>query len=387
MAQKRWLGLLGLLIAFPCFAADISDQDPRGTETVVIQRHSSRWNYPTEIVLQSHQTLHIVERGDTLWDLGQKYLGSPFAWPQIWEQNRWILDPHWIYPGDPLIVLTGTSLVDDGLGPVDEIDNLIPGTGLRLDSAPLSWVKYTYNFQDYLQLPYLVPQGSNAHFRELGAVRITGTQKEDRSNLSSGDVVYLEGGRAKGHQPGDRMMVLKVAKTRLIHPEDTLALHPLGDVVQHAAILRILSVHPRGSEAVVEDTLDGIEVGDYATTYLEPALILTQDVQIRDDIHEPIPTKTTAKIVYGRNGASFISNGSLVLIDKGTRSGFKVGDTLVCLRPKSLINEGHAQFHDDGQQTNRYLGQMVIVRADANSATCLIIATRTEMALGDTVTN
>src|SRR5438445_564068 len=27
---------------------------------------------------------HTVEKGDTLWDLSQKYLGSPWYWPKVW---------------------------------------------------------------------------------------------------------------------------------------------------------------------------------------------------------------------------------------------------------------------------------------------------------------
>ena len=29
-------------------------------------------------------TQHTVEKGDTLWDLSQKYLGSPWYWPKVW---------------------------------------------------------------------------------------------------------------------------------------------------------------------------------------------------------------------------------------------------------------------------------------------------------------
>ena len=47
---------------------------------------------------------HTVRKGDTLWDLANKWLGDPHLWPQVWDQNRYILDSHWIYPGDPLAV-------------------------------------------------------------------------------------------------------------------------------------------------------------------------------------------------------------------------------------------------------------------------------------------
>src|SRR6476620_4722624 len=45
-------------------------------------------------------TQHTVVRGDTLWDLSQKYLGSPWYWPKVWSYNPEIANPHWIYPGN-----------------------------------------------------------------------------------------------------------------------------------------------------------------------------------------------------------------------------------------------------------------------------------------------
>jgi len=47
---------------------------------------------------------YIVKKGDTLWDISEEYLKDPFAWPDLWEANKHIEDPHWIYPGDSLCI-------------------------------------------------------------------------------------------------------------------------------------------------------------------------------------------------------------------------------------------------------------------------------------------
>ncbi|MFH2090935.1 MAG: LysM peptidoglycan-binding domain-containing protein [Pseudomonadota bacterium] len=42
---------------------------------------------------------YVIEKGDTLWDLSQKFYNSQWDWPALWEMNSDIKNPHWIYPG------------------------------------------------------------------------------------------------------------------------------------------------------------------------------------------------------------------------------------------------------------------------------------------------
>lgn len=120
-----------------------------------------------EVVLNdSHPDSHTVVKGDTLWDISERFLQNPWMWPEIWHANPQIDNPHLIYPGDVirLIYLDGKPrlIVERGEGgrtfklspsvrieplgdaipaiPLDAINNFLSRSRVvlngELDSAP-----------------------------------------------------------------------------------------------------------------------------------------------------------------------------------------------------------------------------------------------------------
>ena len=54
--------------------------------------------------------VYTIQTGDCLWNLAGSFLSDVWRWRELWEQNRYILNPDLIYPGNELAL--GESVVD-----------------------------------------------------------------------------------------------------------------------------------------------------------------------------------------------------------------------------------------------------------------------------------
>ncbi len=63
-------------------------------------------NAASELSFQDVIGWHVVEDGETLESITESYLGTKDLWYANWRLNPQVVDPHWIYPGQRLRVIT-----------------------------------------------------------------------------------------------------------------------------------------------------------------------------------------------------------------------------------------------------------------------------------------
>src|SRR3954454_5906075 len=99
MVSVRWAApILLLVVALPAFGAKTSSSHPQ-RELHRVGDHWTAYNPPDPATYPPGSKSYAIKRGDSLWALARKSYNNAFLWPQLWEANTCITDPHWIYPG------------------------------------------------------------------------------------------------------------------------------------------------------------------------------------------------------------------------------------------------------------------------------------------------
>ncbi|MDP1831265.1 MAG: LysM peptidoglycan-binding domain-containing protein [Geothrix sp.] len=379
----RWRTLVvapGLLAVLALAVPGLGAQEAAPAGAIKVEAHASKWDYPKELNVPEGSRTHMVQKGDTLWDLAGRYLGNPYAWPQIWELNQWVKDPHWIYPGDPLIIDLSRAVATADSMP-DAVANLQPDQR-RADPSAVRRPELGFSFQDFIQLPFFAAEGAEAHYKGQGAFTITSNKRDDRRFLGDGETVYMNGGADQGVKTGDRFLVLKTVARKLAHP--TIAKKNLGDVVQQIGVVRVTTVLPKGSVAVIERCLDTVEIGDHLVRFTEPANL---PLQLRTDTAEPIQVAAnSALVVYTRDAKQHSAGGDMIIIDRGANDGLKVGEVLLAVRVRTFPVGSDTDKKPPTETTTHYLGQALVVRTEAQTATCRVLRSNEEVRTGDTLT-
>lgn len=322
-------------------AADRPPQDLH-----LVDGHWTAWNPPAP---PPGEQVHIIAKGDTLWDLAAKYYGDPYLWPQIWERNQYVLDAHWIYPGDPLVL--GLQVA-----PVDNLSQVPggPGTGgepgadptapppdgaMSADDAAGSPIPlgaetdiYCQGYIGDLEEPFpfiitgseaeaqaLIPQaqipGSDANVRGGWKLLGYGPLGTVKLGLSTGDIVYVDGGRARGLSAGTQFTIV-APNEPVYHP---IRHQVVGRYYRYLGRLRILAVQENTGIAEIIHACDPVTVGAFLAPFEPEPVPLGRPTAMRP-VNFPAAAEkiqTAPSIVYVRDNILSLGEDHVVHIDLG----------------------------------------------------------------------
>jgi LysM repeat protein len=262
----------------------------------------------------SHPDSYVVQSGDTLWDIAAMFLQDPWYWPEIWQINPQVENPHLIFPGDTLSL----SYLDDGrpavsvtrgpaaAGPVEAgpTDRLSPSVRVEPIEEAIPTIPYD-TLRAFLSRPAVLGVDEMAELPYLFAIP---------SGLisSAGREVYVRGTDA----PVGTVF-------NVVHTADALVDPDNGDVIGYQGLyVGQGRVRESGDPTTVylTDTVREASIGDY--------LISEESVTPINFFPRAPVDLIDGRIMSVLDGVSVVGQYQVVVINRGARDGLEPGSVL-----------------------------------------------------------
>ena len=307
--------------------------EPEPSEPVTLERAEETKAPAKEIrVKAQHPRQYTVKKGDTLWGISSLFLQDPWYWPEIWQKNQQVANPHLIFPGDvlTLIYVNGqpqmrvneaqhkqVQQASDSSGlPVRKLSPSIRTSELEasIPSIPGDAIR------QFLTRPRVVTkeQLENAPY-------IVGSE-DDHLVLAEGNRVYIRGEIDKERV---RFSVFRPGKA--LHDPETDEI--LGYEAIHTGEVHVTSY---GDPASGDLTFTGREVliGDR---------LLAEDKSKLENLYFPhVPdSDVDAQIMELNEALTGVAQLQVVTINRGERDGMEVGHLLATYTNGSTVRDRH----------------------------------------------
>jgi LysM domain-containing protein len=303
--------------------------------------------------------LHVVRRGDTLWDICFLYFNDPWQWPKVWSYNAQITNPHWIYPGDLVRLLPRGVFAQLPATPDPEA----AATPAPLEPVPAPQRTFQVGIK---QTAFVEKSDLDKSITLDGAV-------DEKVLLGDNDEVYLRYPAGKPPKVGERYSIYKPDNIVKSGGSEVGAyVHVLGTVE-----VRAVTQDKRARGVILEANQEierGVKVGPLVKTFKTvPPSLPRVDAQ----------GTVVAMLTYDQ----LIGQGEVLFIDLGKRSGIEVGNRMFVVRrgdayPRTMNNQ---IGQDDRTFPARALGQIVIVEVGERISIGLVTLAVQEMSVGDLV--
>ncbi|UCF66215.1 MAG: LysM peptidoglycan-binding domain-containing protein [Acidobacteriota bacterium] len=314
--------------------------------------------------------VHVIERGDTLWDLSQRYYDDPYLWPVIWDANRYVTYSHWIYPGDPLVVPPAPTVVgEEGIVEMVEAEPEVPPEApVKPEPTPAPPEQPTG--------PLLVPAAEQQELVCLAQLYdtfdptplvIIGREEPDKELHASGDIVYLSAGRDMGIEPGDEFSIIR-SEGWLEHPQTG---HHVAVYVRRMGMLRVIAVQQTSATAEIGLSCDAITVGDVLQPYREMPVPMIERIPLVELSSPQAGEVNGYVVVTAEPEATVAGSGDIVGIDLGSRAGLTAGDRILFWRQSEV------------SEVRLVVAQGVVLSANGGGSTVKVLEARREIRLGD----
>jgi len=316
-----------------------------------------------------HPQRYVVKRGDTLWDISALFLLDPWYWPEIWQVNPQVENPHLIYPGDVL-----TLVYVDGKPQIQLQRSAESGNAERLSPR--------IREQDLDEAITTIPLEAISAFLSKGTV----LQKDEIKKLphiaairdghlvgAAGNDLYVRGDIG---DINDGYSVIHVGDP-LIDPDDNEVLGYRGIFVGEGVIRRL------GDPATLHLVKSRREA-------LEGDRLIKQSFNIPLQFYPRAPEQQVdSRIIDVVDGMTAIGQYQIVVLNRGTNHGLEVGHVLTVWRAGETVKDRFSSGLTDEKilLPDEEAGTLMVFKTYDRVSYALIMEATTEIHILDKARN
>jgi hypothetical protein len=323
-----------------------------------------------ETAKPSEGIVHTVVAGDTLWDLSAKYLGSPWKWTEIWERNRFLTNPHYIYPGIQVVIIPpGPREIALGQEPSSASG---PAGMVAVVAPPVEAVQPAVQPVAPPRVPYLAIEPADfvraGEFLKDAPKGIGNIQagRDPKVGFVEGDAVYLS--LRKEIPEGQLLGVYRVRG-----PIDSPGKRPVSGYVKY--LIGVIQAGPK---------LDGQPTGRVRQSFED----LTRDDLISEEIPAYTPVRIDpgadgipSSVITGRLQNKELAQGDFIYLDQGASAGVAVGNVFRVFVPTGAA-AGAAPTTVSGKILYAPVARAVVVRVSPDFSTAYVTSSTESFAAG-----
>ena len=295
-----------------------------------------------------HETgiYYTVQKGDTLWSLSRKFSDTPWQWPELWNENKQILNPHLIYPGQRIRLFYNKGVLNLEV-PEKEISK-------QVEPAPP---------------PYLIYSSiDQVGFVRKDAVALSGTivQAEGiKTMISENEIIYVTAEDGVTLVPGDRYITL-----RTLPLSDPDSGKRVGYQHLYTGLLEIIRQEGEAAMARVKASFQEMKVGDGLIPFVPKESKITI-----------LPGKPglEGKVLASERRDNIFSSDTVAFINKGAADGVEKGQWYALMEPvESTAKKGGKSLAVNPVQ----VGKLFVLCTEEQTATVLIGNSKKDLAPG-----
>jgi hypothetical protein len=304
---------------------------------------ASATNNPPPAVRADAPDTYIVKKGDTLWDISGKYLKDAWRWKEIWAVNPQVRNPHWIYPGDRLIIcsIKGHTVVgvDEGDGcagierrmssSVSRFDSNVVRLSPKIHVEPLNAAIPAIALKDIKS--WLV-DGNVVSEETLNKSPYVLATNERHVVAAAGESVYVRGGR------------LVVGDSYGVYRQGA----PFIDPETHEILGTEARLVARGTATALNNDVSTLELTETVQQEVRAGDKVMAEEAVQDPgIFYPTNAENVApgRLIRVMDGLGQAAINSTIAVNRGEREGVHPGQVFAIYRRGALVVDSH-----DGKQ-------------------------------------